>query len=80
MLRTGSRFRVINAESPHHGRLGLVGIPASEDEGSQDGAGPRRWNVAFNYPLGGLIGRAVLAEDEMEAVSGSLDPRELFQA
>ena len=80
MIRTGSRFRVINTESPHHGRQGLVETPALEDERSQDGAGPRRWNVAFNYPLGGVVGRAVLGEDEMETVSGNWDPRELFQA
>ncbi len=79
MVRTGSRFRVINTESPHHGRFGLVGTPAWEDEGFQGGADLRQWNVAFDYPLGGVVGRAVLGEDEMEAVSGNMDPRELFQ-
>lgn len=78
-VRTGNRFRVINTESPHHGRFGLVGTLAPEDEDSQGGADSRQWNVAFDYPLGGIVGRAVLSEDEMEAVSGNMDPRELFQ-
>ncbi len=80
VVRTGSRFRVINTESPHHGRFGLVGSRASEDEGSQGGADSRQWNVAFDYPLGGIVGRAVLGEDEIEAVFGNMDPRELFRA
>ena len=78
-VRTGSRFRVINTGSPHHGRYGLVEAPAREDEGFQGEADSRQWNVAFDYPLGGIVGRAVLSEDEMEAVSGNMDPRELFQ-
>ena len=79
MVQTGNRFRVTNTESPHHGRFGLVETPASEDEGSQGGADSRRWNVAFDYPLGGFVGRAVMGEDEIEAVSGNMDPRELFR-
>lgn len=78
-VRTGNRFRVINTESPHHGRYGLVGTPAPEDGDSQGGTDSRQWNVAFDYPLGGLVGRVVLGESEMEAVSGNMDPRELFQ-
>jgi hypothetical protein len=79
MVQKGNRFRVINTGSPHHGRYGLVGTPALEDGDSRGGTDSRQWNVAFDYPLGGLVGRAVLGEDEMETVSGNMDPREMFQ-
>ena len=79
MVQTGNRFRVTNTESPHHGRFGLVGTPALDDGDSGDGADSRQWNVAFDYPLGGFVGRAVMGEDEIEAVSGIMDPRERFR-
>jgi len=43
--------------------------------GSRAGGPPesRGWRVIFDWPLGGLAGRAILREHELEVVANVLD-------
>ncbi len=77
-ITLGSRVKVTDPESLFYGRTGL--IAASVDK-ENDGDGPF-WLVVFDWPLGGIAGRAVLSRSHLELeqwdVSG--DPRLKLQS
>ncbi len=78
-IRIGARVTVVNQKSPYHGLSGLVEAPASSDAAGGHQPQGRRWHLVFDYPLGGVAGRTVVAEDEVEVVSGALHPSAIFR-
>ncbi|MBI4199779.1 MAG: hypothetical protein HY535_04840 [Chloroflexi bacterium] len=71
-LQVGGRVRVINPASKHYGRTGKV-TALARYAGTFGGPfqGPpesRGWRVAFDWPLGGVAGTAVLGEMELGLV------------
>ena len=77
-INLGSRVKVTDPESLFYGRTGL--IAASVDK-ENDADGPF-WLVIFDWPLGGIAGRASLSQSHLELeqwdVSG--DPRLKLQS
>ena len=77
-INLGSRVKVTDPESLFYGRTGL--IAASVDK-ENDADGPF-WLVVFDWPLGGIAGRASLSQSHLELeqwdVSG--DPRLKLQS
>ena len=75
-ITQGSRVKVTDPQSLFYGRTGLV---AASGEEHNDGPS---WLVVFDWPLGGIAGRAVLGRGQMELeqwdVSG--DPRLKLQS
>ena len=57
----GARVKVATPHSPEFGRTAKVIGEALPQGGKQ-------WLVAFEYPLGGVVGRAILQADEMQVI------------
>jgi hypothetical protein len=76
-IREGVKVRVIGVGSDYYGRTGKVDALVSYvgGAGSRAGGSPesRGWRVIFDWPLGGLAGRAILREPELEVVTNVLD-------
>ena len=76
-IQQGSRVKVTDRQSLFYGRTGLIAEPVDKEN---DG-GPF-WLVIFDWPLGGIAGRAVLGQCHLELeqweVSG--DPRLKLQS
>ena len=77
-IQQGSRVKVTDQQSLFYGRTGLIAEPVDKGD---SGEGPF-WLVVFDWPLGGIAGRAVLGQDHLELeqwdVSG--DPRLKLQS
>ncbi|MBI4202251.1 MAG: hypothetical protein HY532_03950 [Chloroflexi bacterium] len=58
----GVRVRVVNSESPDYGRFAKV-------IGEAESPGGKGWLIAFEYPLGGIVGRTAVAEADLEAAA-----------
>ena len=76
-IREGVRVRVIEVGSDYYARTGKVDALVSYVGGAGGRAsGPpesRGWRVIFDWPLGGLAGRAILREHELEVIPDILD-------
>ena len=76
-IQQGSRVKVTDRQSLFYGRTGLV----AESVDKENDGGPF-WLVVFDWPLGGIAGRAVLGQGHLELeqwdVSG--DPRLKLQS
>ena len=77
-MKQGSRVKVTDRQSLFYGRTGLIAESVDKED---SGEGPF-WLVVFDWPLGGIAGRAVLAQGHLELeqwdVSG--DPRLKLQS
>jgi len=58
-ISIGAKVKVVDQGSPEYGRTAKV-IGEAPDQA------PGRWLVAFEYPLGGVPGRAVLREEQLQ--------------
>ena len=81
-INLGSRVKVTDRESLFYGRTGLIAASVDkENDGEEHGEGPF-WLVIFDWPLGGIAGRASLSQSHLELeqwdVSG--DPRLKLQS
>lgn len=76
-IELGTRVKVTDRQSLFYGRTGL--ITAAVDKENEGGP---FWLVVFDWPLGGIAGRAVLGRSHLELeqwdVSG--DPRLKLQS
>ena len=76
-IREGVRVRVIEVGSDYYARTGKVDALVSYVGGAGGRAsGPpesRGWSVIFDWPLGGLSGRAILREPALEVLPDILD-------
>jgi len=61
-LSSGVRVKVVDQQSPDYGRIAKL-----VSEAAEQGAGC--WVVAFEYPLGGVAGRAVLREQQLQVIA-----------
>ena len=77
-IQQGSRVKVTDQQSLFYGRTGLIAAPVDKED---SGEGPF-WLVVFDWPLGGIAGRAVLGQDhlELEQWNVSGDPRLKLQS
>ena len=77
-ITLGSRVKVTDPESLFYGRTGLIAASVDKENA---GDGPF-WLVVFDWPLGGIAGRASLSQEHLELeqwdVSG--DPRLKLQS
>ncbi len=77
-INLGSRVKVTDRQSLFYGRTGLIAASVDKEDA---GEGPF-WLVVFDWPLGGIAGRAVLGGGHLELeqwdVSG--DPRLKLQS
>ena len=76
-IKQGSRVKVTDRQSLLYGRTGLITASVDKEnagEGHDDGP---FWLVIFDWPLGGIAGRAVLGQSylELEQWDVSGDPR-----
>ena len=76
-IKQGSRVKVTDRQSLFYGRTGLITASVDKEnagEGHDDGP---FWLVIFDWPLGGIAGRAVLGQSylELEQWDVSGDPR-----
>ena len=71
-IEVGVKVRVANPTSPHYGRTGQVEALVSYVGGAGGRfSGPpesRGWHVIFDWPLGGVVGRLVIREHELEVI------------
>ena len=71
-VEVGVKIRVSNPTSPHYGRTGYVDELVSYVGGAGGRfRGPpesRGWRVIFDWPLGGVVTRLVLREQELEVI------------
>ncbi len=76
-IREGVKVRVIDVGSEFYGRTGKVDALVSYVGGASGRAGgppeSRGWRIIFDWPLGGLAGRAILREPALEVVTGVFD-------
>ena len=77
-IQLGSRVKVTDRQSLFYGRTGLITASVDKENGGEDPF----WLVIFDWPLGGMAGRAVLGQSHLEIeqwnVSG--DPRLKLQS
>ena len=67
-IEVGCRVRVINIASQHYDRTARVEALVLPSEDHRSIECRPSWQVVFDWPMGGVSGRDIFQEDELEIV------------